>query len=384
MFNKLHLRIWFAVVLSIVVLTVLVGWVWSNISEPPMHQLLVHNQAGEPIGKGHLVLRPKGQSPGFIVNMHDGTVLHMDLQKTKKGALLSPLNFLWVLALVAAVVALSTYPIVRRLTRRLETLQHSVEQWGDGNLNARVTVEGGDEVGLLAMRFNHSADQVQALITARDTLLASQKSLLANASHELRSPLTRIRMGLELMTLGKTGPAQSEIARNIQELDQLIDEILLASRLDADETNLGTIETIDLVGLAAEECARMQAELILETTELPLEVQGVAKLLLRSLRNLLENAHRHATGEVRLRLSRAPGRALVTVRDQGPGIPEAEQLRIFEPFYRLPGASERDGGVGLGLALVKSIALRHGGSVRCYNAPDGGACFEISLPASPK
>ena len=96
--------------------------------------------------------------------------------------------------------------------------------------------------------------------------------------------------------------------------------------------------------------------------------------------NLLENAHRYADGEVTLTLGQDNGHAVITVCDQGPGVPPDQQQRIFEPFYRLPGASERDGGVGLGLALVKSIAQRHGGTVSCRNVAGGGACFEIRLP----
>ena len=109
-------------------------------------------------------------------------------------------------------------------------------------------------------------------------------------------------------------------------------------------------------------------------------MQGVAKLLRRAVRNLLENARRYGAGEVVLKLSSGHEQALIQVCDRGPGVPEALQDRIFEPFYRLPGASERDGGVGLGLALVKSIALRHGGSVKCSNQVGGGACFEVRLP----
>ena len=116
-------------------------------------------------------------------------------------------------------------------------------------------------------------------------------------------------------------------------------------------------------------------------------MQGVAKLLRRALRNLLENAGRHGAGQsgdgqitVNLRTMQAD--VLITVCDRGPGVPEAYQTRIFEPFFRLPGASERSGGVGLGLALVKSIATRHAGSVSCENRPQGGACFAIRLPLS--
>lgn len=413
--QKLYVRIWLAVVLAVAVLTLLVGWAWRATAEPPLRDVVVRNASGEVIGSGRMRLnrRPPegdfarpigpmdpprqaapaaappdeadeperpgryGRGPEFLVHMQDGQTMHMHLPRPPKASWRAPFGFFWTLGLVAVAVALATYPIVRRLTRRLEALQRGVEQWGDGNLSTRVPEGGNDEVAYLSTRFNHAAQRVETLVRARDALLASQKSLLANASHELRSPLTRIRMGLELM-----GPvnsaAQSEIARNIAELDQLIDEILLASRLDAKEADLGTVESVDLVGLAAEECARHQA--ILETTQAAIAVPGVAKLLRRAVRNLLENARRYGTGEVRLKLSSDASHAVIQVCDRGPGVPDALQERIFEPFYRLPGASERHGGVGLGLSLVKSIALRHSGTVRCSNQEGGGACFEVRLP----
>ena len=166
--------------------------------------------------------------------------------------------------------------------------------------------------------------------------------------------------------------------RNIAELDQLVDEILLASRLDAREADVGTIELVDLVGLAAEECARVDADL--DASADALEVAGVAKLLRRALRNLLENARRYSQGDITVALRRSGALAEVRVYDHGPGVPEALRERIFEPFYRLPGASERAGGVGLGLALVRSIAQRHGGSVHCEDREGGGACFVLRLP----
>jgi signal transduction histidine kinase len=230
----------------------------------------------------------------------------------------------------------------------------------------------------LASRFNRAAQQIETLVKSHETLLASQKSLLANASHELRSPLTRIRMGLELLGGAPGSAAKEEITRNITELDQLIEEILLASRLDAREADMGTVEPVDLVGLAAEECARTQATLEVEGGALL--VPGIAKLLRRAVRNLLENARRYGAGDVSVALQAEGSQAVIRVCDHGPGVPESLQGRIFEPFYRLPGASERDGGVGLGLALVKSITLRHGGTVTCSNRAEGGACFEIRLP----
>jgi signal transduction histidine kinase len=287
----------------------------------------------------------------------------------------TPFGLGWMIALVGVAVALGVYPIVRRLTKRLETLQRGVQRWGEGDLSVRVTEEGQDEVADLSKRFNASAVRIEQLVR-------SHKSLLANASHELRSPLTRIRMSLELMGDQPSPAARAEISRNIAELDQLIDEILLASRLDASEADMGTIEAVDLTGLAAEECARVDAELdlVAGTDNAALTVPGVSRLLRRAIRNLLENARRYGAGEISVELGSAGGQATVRVNDRGPGVPAALRDRIFEPFYRLPGASERNGGVGLGLALVKSITERHGGTVRCEDRPGGGASFVIRLP----
>jgi signal transduction histidine kinase len=263
-----------------------------------------------------------------------------------------------------------------------------------------VPEQGQDEVAFLARGFNQAAERVENLVKSHETLLASQKSLLANASHELRSPLTRLRMGLELLGPTATPATRQDMALDIAELDELIEEILLASRLDAREADVGTLESVDLLGLVAEECARANAELEVQwphadasrgananananasaeaMTSLP--VHGVAKLLRRAVRNLLENSKRHGAGQMTVELVKTNGHAQIRVCDRGPGVPPELLERIFEPFYRLPGASERDGGVGLGLALVKSIALRHGGRVHCENRPEGGACFVIDLP----
>jgi signal transduction histidine kinase len=146
---------------------------------------------------------------------------------------------------------------------------------------------------------------------------------------------------------------------------------------------MGTVESVDLVGLCAEECARVGATLDVPEGMAGLEVQGVAKLLRRMVRNLLENAMRHGAAaghedDVVLILQRENGWPVLRVCDRGPGVPPEYRDRIFEPFFRLPGASERAGGVGLGLALVKSIAERHGWIVRCEDRDGGGACFVIS------
>ncbi|MDO8388448.1 MAG: ATP-binding protein [Polaromonas sp.] len=390
--THLYVRIWLAVVATVVVLAFLVGAAWQLSTDPPqlpIREVLVHNKAGELIGKAQTKPdRKLGEGLEFDVQMLDGQNLRLVLPRPKRPPSNSwtraPFGFGWMLGMVALAVALGTYPIVRRLTQRLEGLQRGVERWGDGDLSARVTVQGSDEVAFLAERFNHAAERIETLMDTQKSLLVSHKSLLANASHELRSPLARIRMGLELMGEDAGSSQRAEISRSINELDQLIDEILLASRLDARQADAEPFETLDLTGLAAEECARVQAELGTAAQAHSLTVQGSPRLLRRLIRNLLENARRYGTGEISLELSQSgmgtQERVVIRVNDRGPGVPANQRERIFEPFYRLPGASEREGGVGLGLALVKSITERHGGTVRCEDRPGGGASFVVELP----
>ena len=388
--SRLYVRIWLAVVATVVVLTFAVAGAWRFAKEPPpvpIREILVHNKAGEVIGTAQTKPgRKMGDGLEFDVTTKDGQTLYMLLPRPPRPTGPGPLGrppfgfgFGWMLGLVGLAVALGSYPIIRRLTLRLEALQSGVERWGTGDLSTRLIADGNDEVAFLAQRFNHAAQRIE-------TLMNSHKSLLANASHELRSPLARIRMSLELMSVDAASPQRIEISRSITELDQLIDEILLASRLDARQADVEPFETLDLTGLAAEECARAYAELGMSDTGQSLVIQGSPRLLRRLIRNLLENAKRYGQGDVTLELlqKQVGQRAwvVIAVHDQGPGVPLAQRERIFEPFYRLPGASEREGGVGLGLALVKSISERHGGTVRCEARLGGGATFVVELPAA--
>jgi two-component system, OmpR family, sensor kinase len=380
----LYLRIWLAVVVAVGVLTFAFGWLWRlNADQPPPREVIIRSENGDILGQ--VRTRPNRdpqQGVEFPVEMRDGSTMIVQFpprqRRSGEGSgrpwwVRGPGGFLWVLGVVALAVAIGSYPIIRRLTQRLEDLRVGVERWGEGDLSVRIQESGSDELAFLAQRFNHAAERIERL-------LESHKSLLANASHELRSPLARIRMGIELMEPAASPAFKQEIERNIAELDQLIDEILLASRLDAKETDIGTMEPVDLTGLAAEECARAGAELIAAEDNRALVVQGVPKLLRRAVRNLLENARRYSDGPVSVEVRREADDAVVRVRDRGPGVPPAERERIFEPFYRLAGASERHGGVGLGLALVRSIAQRHHGTVNFEDQPGGGACFALRIP----
>jgi signal transduction histidine kinase len=223
----------------------------------------------------------------------------------------------------------------------------------------------------VAVSFNRAAQRIEDLVRAN-------RALLANASHELRSPLARLKMAVAMMddaSVGQRAELRREIDRDIGELDGLVEEVLLASRLDA-QADL-RIESVDLLGLLVEESARVGSTADGE----PVLVQAEERLLRRALRNLLENARRYGGDEVEAQV-RAVGRDQVEVQvcDRGPGVPKAYREQVFEPFFRLPGHAERAGGVGLGLSLVRQIARRHGGSVHCLAREGGGSCFSIRLP----
>ena len=379
--RKLYLRIWLAVAGSVAVLSLVVGWAWHKADEqrdrerqnPPSREVVVRDAAGAVIGTAEAQARrvpPTPDDPGgvqFVVTLQDGHEMVLQLPRSRPasrdrpsdlmGWLRPPFGFLWVLGLAGLVVMIGVFPVARRLTQRLEGLQRGVQRWGEGDLSVRLPTGGQDEVADLSRRFNDAAERVQSLMDSQAALLRSQKSLLANASHELRSPLARIRMALELSGSAPTPTVRAEIGRNIIELDQLIDEILLASRLDAKELDLGTMEEVDLVGLVAEEAARVNAAFELAPGVVSVIVPGVSKLLRRAVRNLLENARRYGGQDVQAELWTEGDQAVVVVNDRGPGVPAEQRESIFEPFYRMPGASESNGGVGLGLALVRSVPV---------------------------
>ncbi|MFI4968280.1 MAG: sensor histidine kinase [Gammaproteobacteria bacterium] len=274
------------------------------------------------------------------------------------------------LVVLALGVGLGALPIVRQLTRRLERLQAGVESLGSGDLASRVAVEGEDEVAQLATSFNHAAARIQVLVGAN-------RALLANVSHELRTPLARIRLTVELMKGSADPRRKAELEQDIAELDELIDELLLSSRLDA-VSELERAEDVDLLALAAEECARFgQVDLSGD----PAMVHGDPRLLRRLLRNLLENAGRHGLPPIRVTLGRDADLVTLTVADAGPIIPAEQRERLFEPFFRRAAALDSRG-TGLGLSLVRQIARRHGGDALCTQTEAGLNGFVATLPSA--
>lgn len=307
----------------------------------------------------------RGDKP-YVIDLRDGRVLVAHVAAPWDGRGRGALGYL---ALIAAVIALAAYPVVRQLTRRLESLRAGVEQFGQGSLATRVPVRGRDEVAAVAKSFNKAADRIERLVSAH-------RALLANASHELRSPVTRLRMAIDLYEKPQDGEARAEILQNLGEIDQLVDEILLASRLDHVQ-RLENPERVDLMALTVEECARHG----IEAAGQPAEIIGDARLLTRLVRNLILNAMRHGRPPIEVEVQAVGRKVRLVVRDHGDGLPKGEEDRVFEPFYRPSGRSEAAGGWGLGLALVRQIAEHHGGTARHETRAGGGACFVAEFPA---
>ena len=398
---RLWLKIWLSVLLVVVSTTLLATWGSRYLSEPPIREVVARNALGAVVAHGQALLLPPdglpegerkpspgmegmklglyGPGPEFLLTMDDGEWLHVHIPRPPRTFWSLPNGLLWTLLLMAIAVALGSYPIIRRLTTRLEQLERAVTRWGQGDLSTRMPVQGSDEVASLTRRFNQAAEKMEGLVL-------SHKNLLANASHELRTPITRLRMALELQSTRPVDAMRSEMLRDLEELDQLVEEVLLASRLDQVPNGLSPgMGQVDLAGLASEECSRYEVALDMQDA-LNLKVTGVDLLLRRMLRNLLDNGMRHGStaAGVQMHLRPTPqGQVRIEVRDHGPGVPAGLEEKIFEPFYRVPGKAEWQGGTGLGLTLVRSIARHHGGEVRYETPTGGGACFVVELPLNP-
>ncbi len=314
-------------------------------------------------GKGGF-RNPRGHA--WTLRLPDGRWLVADLRR--RGGRRPLLGLALLLASVALGVGVVAYPFVRRLTGRIERLQAGVQRIGAGELSARVEVEGRDEVAQLAGSFNDAADKIENLVGAH-------RLLLANASHELRTPLSRIRLGVEMLE-NDPGPARvATLREDIAELDELIDEILLMSRLDA-RSSSDLSQPIDPLALVAEECSRYAD---CEATGAAPEMIGDPRLLHRMVRNLLENAANYGRPPVVANVAAADGYVILTVSDTGSGIPEGLQDKVFQPFYRIPG-HQNVKGYGLGLSLVRQIAEAHGGTASIVPKSEATSAIRVTLP----
>lgn len=276
--------------------------------------------------------------------------------------------------LISIAIALVAYPVARRMSVRFKALERSMHAFGSGELHTRAHISGKDEAARMAHSFNGMADRIQQLV-------GSHKHLLATASHELRSPLTRLHMAASLFTTAtpEQQPAlQAEIEANIRELDDLIEEILLSSKLDA-QTEQPALTRTNLTPLL-QKLVQQHPRVELLGAEQPQYAMAHPKLFTRAIRNLIENALRYSDGTVTVQLAQQHQHITIHVIDTGDGIPPEQRDNIFKPFFRLPQHAEHQGGTGLGLALVKQIAeLHHAAIVYEPNQPTGSV-FRFALP----
>lgn len=292
-------------------------------------------------------------------------------------------------AIVAAV--LTWYCFFRYYTVPLRRLRQVTQQLARGDLTARVGEGLGqrrNEVADLGRDVDRMAERIEGLVGA-------QQRLIRDVSHELRSPLARLNVALELARQS-AGPALSapfdRINRESDRLNELIGQLLMLTRL---ENESGTLQKtkIDIAALIAEIAqdvdfeARSKERRVMATITEPLLLNGNRELLRQALENLVRNAAsytaQHTTVEISLRKRESGGGswAHIEVRDQGPGVPESELYDIFRPFYRVNDARERQsGGSGVGLAISDRAVRLHGGSLRAFNAPGVGLIMEMELP----
>ncbi|MFJ2031105.1 sensor histidine kinase [Streptosporangium sp. NPDC087985] len=272
-----------------------------------------------------------------------------------------------------------TYRLSGRALAPVEGIRRQVASIGDGDLSARVPVPGTrDEVAGLAITMNQ-------MLARLESAQAVQRRFVADASHELRSPLTSVLGGLEIAEQDGWH-IEPETLRMMQieavRLRELVDDLLLLAR--ADERRPGTPhEEVDLDDVVAEERARLRrtSTLLVRARLEPVKVTGDRKALVRMVRNLVDNAVRHTRTMVTLVVRPDGDTAVVEVADDGPGVPEADRERIFDRFVRVDMARDREaGGAGLGLAIVAEIARRHRAEVEVADSPGGGALFRVRLP----
>jgi two-component system OmpR family sensor kinase len=300
--------------------------------------------------------------------------------------------------------------IARRISRPLYELTRAAQEIGQGNLAARATLARGsvDEIGVLSSSFNDMAVRLERQ-------LSEQRELLAAVSHELRTPLARIRLLVEIArqsngaaangaaangaaangaaangaaangAAAKVAPATlDDIEREAIEIDTLVGELLASARLEFQAVTRKPLEASEAARRALERAGEDARKLAIPAAPLPFVADPT--LIARALANLIDNARKHGGGldGIAVRAGAAPrdGERTVVfeVSDRGPGFAPGDEARVFDRFYRGNGDSEHHGSLGLGLALVRRIAVAHGGRAEAANRPDGGARVTLELP----
>lgn len=285
-------------------------------------------------------------------------------------------------AISILVIGILCFFISRRLTRPLVRLQNTAREFAAGDLSARVgdTNNRQDEIGQLSTEFDHMAERLQRLVEG-------QRQLLRDVSHELRSPLARLQVALELARSGNTNQLD-RVEREAVRINELIEDILTLARLDEPSSRLHTqpcnLNQL-LTGLIADAEFEAAQKKVTIQTALPdkLILPADANLLSSAIDNVLRNAVHYAPANsaIMVKGTLTEGTFTLTIRDYGPGVPEDDLPRVFEPFFRVSTARDRQsGGHGIGLAIVERAIRAHGGHVSAENAAGGGLQITVTLP----
>ena len=282
-------------------------------------------------------------------------------------------SFLPYYGLILVVVALLCWMLAINIASPLRELAHTVERFGRGDLTARVRSRRRDEIGDVARSFDQMAERIETLLTA-------ERRLLQDISHELRSPLARLSFAAELTkTAEDRNAAAARITKEIDRLTNLVGALVEVTRVEGDPASR-RLEHLDLERLVEEliEASRMEADAhgckFQFESDGPLPVRGDRELLRRAIENVLRNAIRYAPdgSAIDVRLEAAAGKASISVRDYGAGVPEEMLPRIFQPFFRVDGSRDaQTGGVGLGLAIAHRAIGAHHGQIAAENAGPG-------------
>jgi signal transduction histidine kinase len=288
------------------------------------------------------------------------------------------------LIIALSIIGVVSLLLALALSKRIRYLRHAAQIMAKGDLSARVELSGRDEVSALAKDFNPMAERL-------NEIMVSQKQLVSDVSHELRSPLARLRIALELAERADDPSAVlKRISKEADELEALVTDLLSLARIEAGTTQqeaqeVALCELVNRIATDANyEGEQSQRRVNLVTCE-PSAIAGDAILLKAAIENVVRNAIRHTPDKSSVEISviRNQTQIEIIIEDQGPGVPEEQLLRIFEPFARIAEARDRSsGGYGLGLAITGRIMNAHGGSGRAENRPAGGLRVILTLPVS--
>ncbi len=302
-------------------------------------------------------------------------------QSTRQQAVLTTATLLTVaVPLLVALTAFVTWWRVGRALASVEAIRAQVERTGASRLHDRVPVPQTDD------EVSHLAETMNSMLERLENAQRTQRRFVADASHELRSPLATIRTSLEVVDPGDPETSWEQLSPIVraetERMGRLVDNLLLLSRAD-DATLAEVRREVDLDDLVDREARRVRAlsSVAVHVHNRPVRVLGDEHQLEQVLRNLLENASRHARSTVEITVTPDARRVLVQVDDDGPGIQQGDRERVFERFVRLDASRSRaSGGAGLGLAIARELTVAHGGTLVARDAPLGGARLELSLP----